>query len=73
MKFLKTNNDEYYSPTDEELKTMDWSKYNPPSNKINAPEHRKMSKSEWKIRCFIHRIKKRIGSFLSYFSNCDEE
>ena len=73
MNFFKDSSNEYYVPTDEELKDMDWEKYTPPFNKIDTSEHRKISKSEWKIRCFIHRVKKRIESFLSYFSDCNEE
>ena len=33
---------------------------------------RELSKLEWMIKCFIHRVKKRIETFLSWFSSYDE-
>ena len=40
--------------------------------KDNSRNKRKLTTFEWKIRCFIHRVKRRIENFISYFSNCDE-
>ena len=68
----KFYSDNYYSPTDEELNNMDWEKY-VPKNKNNSCKQYPIPKTEWKIRCFIHKIRIKINKFLSYFISSDED
>ena len=62
----------YYSPTDEELNNMDWKKF-APRNMISPDNQSSMSKTEWKMRCFIHKIRIKINKLLSCFISSDED
>lgn len=73
---LETQNEQYYDGSDinhkkmvKKMREMGYEKFYSLEPKPQKP----MSKLKWKIRCFIHRVKKRIESFLSYFSDCNEE
>ena len=42
--------------------------------KEDSPKNKHvLTKFEWTVRCFMHRVKRRIEMFLSRFSGCDEE
>jgi len=42
--------------------------------KEDSPKNKHvLTKLEWTVRCFMHRVKRRIEMFLSWFSGCDEE
>ncbi len=66
------NDEECWFPSEEELNNMDWSKYISLNKKVKLKAQPPMSKLEWKIKCFIHRIRNRINRFLLYFSSDNE-
>jgi len=72
---FKTQNEQDYGFSEEEIKEivnkmreMDYEKF---YNKKPKPQ-KPMSKLEWKFRCFIHRVKRRIENIIYYFSSSDE-
>lgn len=73
---LKSQNEQYYDGSDinheemvKKMQKIGYEKFYSLESNAQKP----MSKLKWKIKCFIHRVKKRIESFLSYFSDCNEE
>ena len=67
-----SNSDQCWDPTEEELKNMDWGKYIARCNNITPKPQRPMSKFEWRIRCFIHRVKTKLDGIISFFHPYDE-
>ncbi len=72
---FKTQNEQDYGFSEEEIKEivnkmreMGYEKF---YNKKLKPQ-KPMSKIEWKFRCFIHRVKRRIENIIYYFSSSDE-
>ena len=49
----------------------DFKKLKYPNNKTRK-NSRKLSKFEWKLKCLIHRVKRRTLTFMCIFSDCDE-
>lgn len=73
---LKTQNEQYYEFSDEEIKEMSkkmrkmgYEEFYNLKPKVQKP----MSKLEWKFKCFMHRTKIKIENSLSYFLNNNEE
>ena len=68
-KVLKISTEEdfgYQNFTKEEMQKLRYGE-DSPKNK------RELTKFEWMIGCCIHRIKRKIGTFLSKFSDYNEE
>mgnify|MGYP003571296317 CR=1 FL=1 len=73
---FKTQNEQDYGFSEEEIKEivnkmreMDYEKF---YNKKPKPQ-KPMSKLEWKFRCFIHRVKRRIENIIFYFIGYEED
>lgn len=73
---LKTQNKQYYDGSDinheemvKKMREMGYEKFYSLEPKPQKP----MSKLKWKIKCFIHRVKRRIENVIYYFSGSMEE
>ena len=73
---LKTQNEQYYDGSDinhkkmvKKMREIGYEKFYNKKPKSQKP----MSKLEWKFRCFIHRVKRRIENVIYYFSGSMEE
>ena len=73
---LKQRNQQHYTASDidheEIVKKMRELGYEKLYN-LKPKPHTPMSKLEWIFRCFIHRVKRKFETFVSWFSGCDEE
>ena len=73
---LETQNEQYYDGSDinheemvKKMREIGYEKFYSLESKPQKP----MSKLKWKIKCFIHRIKRRIENVIYYFSGSMEE
>lgn len=71
-KIIKSPHDNKDYFTDINFSVQDFKKLKYVNNN-SYKKTRKLSKFEWKLKCLIHRIKKRILTFICWFSNCEEE
>lgn len=73
---FKTQNEQYHSYSDlnkeEMIKQIRKIGYEKFYNKKPKPQ-KPMSKIEWKFRCFIHRVKRKIENFISNFNSYEGE
>ena len=73
---LKTQNEQYYDGSDinhkkmvKKMREIGYEKF----YRLEPKPQKPMSKLKWEIKCFIHRVKRRIENVIYYFSGSMEE